>query len=154
MAKIGVTRWNRYKNIINQAHEDFNQEVLSWFRHVPTGVTLFNEGIQDNYTEISLKVLMGYNSYRTWPITKHDGDSGELDNQNLIVFMNLEYLRKEGFLNSEGYFNFNPANDYFQIKGIRYKGEGDTDLSQAYDEPLMFGLVLRREEEVTGKSRY
>jgi hypothetical protein len=154
MGNIGKARWNKYKNLINKIHKEFNQDTLTWRKHTPQGVTQFNEGIENNYEDFELKILIGYNSYRTWPITKHNQDTGEIDNQNLVVYINVSYLKELGYTDQHGYFQFNPANDKFIHRGIIYKGEGDTFLSQASDEPLLFILVLRREEEITGKSRF
>jgi len=153
MVKISTAAWNRYKDIINEAHDDFNQDTITWARHQQTRVELFRDGIENNYQEVELKVLVGYNYFRTWPITSHDGD-GELDSQNMVLYINVKYLKDNGWADINNYLDFNPANDFFIHRGIKYKGEGDTFIAQAKDEPLMFLLVLRREEETTGNSRY
>jgi hypothetical protein len=113
-------------------------------------IARFNEENIDNGIPIPLKVLISYNYFRTWPLSKHD-TQGESDNQNMAVFINRDYLSSLGYLTSKGYLSFNPATDFFIHRGIKYKGEGDTFASQAYDDPLLILIVLRREEILTGE---
>lgn len=149
---IPAGAWSKYKSVMKKAHDAFNQDVLIWVRHRPI-VTLFNEQEEPSGDRVELKVLVGYNFFRTWPITKHS-QSGELDNQNMIVMINREYLGDLGYVTANGYFNFKPDKDYFIHRGIKYKAEGDTLLSQAHNDPLHFQLILRREETITGEEQF
>lgn len=141
--------WTKYKRLMYKAHQSFNQDTLIWVKHTPR-VTLFQEQEELSGDRVELKGLIGFNFFRTWPITKHSS-AGELDNQNMLVIFNREYLSELGYLTPQGYFNFKPDKDYFIHRGIKYKGEGDTFLSQAHDEPLHIQIILRREETLTGE---
>lgn len=147
---MNSSAWGKFKAIIDRFHSVVNQDNLIWLRHTPQ-VTLFNEEESSLApTSITLKVLIGYNFFRTWPITRHS-ESGELDNQNMVVLINREYLRSLGYLTPQGYFNFRPDKDYFLHDGIKYKSEGDTYLSQAGETTKLFiQLILKREEVDTG----
>jgi len=153
MTLIGNSIWNRYKKIIDDVHEDFNQDIITWKRNLPTTVNFFNEQENQEYTSIDLRVLVGYNYFRTWPITRHN-EQGESDNQNMIIMINRSYLSRLGYLTEKGYFDFKPDKDYFFHRGIKYKSEGDTLLSQAKDTPLFIQLVLRREELLSGEDQF
>ncbi len=153
MAYISDADWAKYREIINSVHDDFNQDNLTWRRANSTQVALFNEQAENNYTDIVLKALVGYNFFRTWPMTRHS-ESGELDNQNMVVYLNRDYLSKLGYLTPEGHFNYRPDKDTFIHRGIEYKCEGDTLLAQAKDTPLLIMLILRREELKTGDTPF
>lgn len=153
MGYLSDADWARYRDIINSVHEDFNQDNLLWRRLNPTQVNLFNEEAPETYTDINLKALVGYNYFRTWPITRHS-ESGEQDNQNMVVYLNRNYLSTLGYLTPEGYFDYRPDKDTFIHRGIQYKCEGDTFLAQAKDTPLLIQLILRREELRTGDTPF
>jgi hypothetical protein len=152
MDLIGATNRAKFKSVMRDAHDTFNKAVLVWKRSAPTTVSLYNEQEPVVYTDIDLNVLVGYNSFRTWPIVQQT-NAGELDNQNMVVYINREYLGELGYLTSEGYFDFRPDQDVFIHMGIRYKCEGDTGLSQNQDLPLLVMLILRREETLEGTQR-
>jgi hypothetical protein len=122
------------------------KETLVWRREVQSNVPLFNEGdITLDAEGTQLKCLVGYNSFRTWPITKQSPE-GELDAQNLVVYLNVNYLEDLGYTNSESYFVFNPATDRFIIRGMRYKCEGHTHISQLGDKPVWMLLTMQRDD--------
>lgn len=151
MDRVGSAKWGNYKKLMKDAHDTFNQAEVIWRRYTSFSVNQdFNEDKSEQYSDVLLKVLFGYNFFRTWPITKHS-TSGELDNQNMIMLINREYLNDRGFLADSGYFNFDPSNDRFIYQGIIYKSEGDTALSQAPSDPLHIQLVLKREEIKVGQ---
>jgi len=160
MGYINQSTWDRYAKIINNIHDDFNQETILWKRSkvgIDTNepVQRFNEQEQNDttdYTYIALAVLLDYNYFRKWPLTK-ETEVGELDNQNMAMIINRKYLSDAGYLTSEGYFDFQPDRDYFIHRGIKYKAEGDTLVSQAKDNPLLFQIVLHRKGLLTGEER-
>jgi hypothetical protein len=149
---IPASLWSRYRAVMKQAHDSFSQDILVWVRHNPV-IMPFQEQEQPSGNRVELRVLIGYNFFRTWPITKHSS-SGAIDNQNMLVFVNKDYLQELGYLNSNGYLNFTPERDYFVHRGIRYKAEGDTFLSQAHDNPLHIQFILHREETLVGDTQY
>jgi hypothetical protein len=151
-SKIPQAIWKRYRKIIRDAHDTFSQDVVIWKRAVEV-VLLYNEDNNiSNYDNVELKVLIGYNYFRTWPITRKTG-AGEIDEQNMIIIINKDYLNELGYINAQGMFNFKPDKDLFLHRGILYKPEGDTPISQAYDDPLHVLIILRREETETGTDR-
>lgn len=149
MSKLTAADWSKYKKIMKIAHDMFNQDILTWVKHKDT-VAKFNEELTDDGVVIPLNVLISFNYFRTWPLTKHDAQ-GESDNQNMAVMINRQYLSELNYLTPKGYLNFDPGDDYFLHRGIKYKCEGDTFTSQAYDDPLHILLIMRREEILTGE---
>lgn len=145
-------QWEVYKNLINGVASSFNKEVVEWgraeFKKDPYG-----ESTEQGFTFVNLEALLGFNTFRTWPITDHT-EAGELDNQNMFMMLNRKYLSDNGWLTPQGYFNFDPASDIFKHRGIQYKSDGDTLASQAKDDPLHLYLILVRQEINTGTDQY
>lgn len=141
--------WTPFNNAINNlAFELFFQETLIWNRLVEN-VDFHGENESPEYEQVTLKCLVGYNDFRTWPMDRVN-ESGSIDMQNLYIILNKQYLRDLGYLNDNDYFSFNSQNDYFILRGIHYEDSGDTDVSQAGDIPLLFFLILKRREYETG----
>ena len=150
---INSVQMNRYKNLINKIDGSFNKDIITWRRtNIATIPEFFEDNLRNSYVDIELQVLIGYNYFRTWPITK-DTLEGAHDEQNMVAQFNLEYLKTLGYTTADGYFNFEPEDDRFFHRGIKYKAFGDTFTSQAGDEPLMFQIVLRRDIIATGTDR-
>lgn len=145
---IGLNNWNKFKKLIDDAHDSFSQDIVIW-RRSELKISFFNEDDRYEYQDIELKCLMEYNFFRVWPTTRRT-ISGEVDGTDISMLLNLNYLRKQGYLNDKGYFNFNADRDYFFHQGIKYKCEGHTPISQAHDEPLLIQVILRRQEKETG----
>lgn len=138
--------WKLYKDIVsNFIDNDAGKQQIIWKRYI-TQPLPFGEDFGESYESIPLDVLVGYNSFRTWPVNLAT-TSGELDNQNLAIWVSANLLKNRGFLNSNGYWEFNRSYDRFIINGIEYKSSGDTQVAQAKDEALLFMVVLKREEE-------
>lgn len=154
MAMINSSQWQVYKNIINKAHDIFNQDTIIW-KKLTTGLQLYGEDdiSNDAYTDIPLKVLITYNIFRTWPITQSTPD-GIMDRENIVMMLNKKYLLDLGYLNSDGYFEFDPGRDKFFHHGQEYKAMGETPVSQAGDDPLHFYIILIRQKTSTGNSKY
>lgn len=139
--------WDHYKNIINDFIDtDTGKQKIIWKKYIDIPLQYGEDSGQD-YIDIPLEVLVGYNSFRTWPINLATV-SGELDNQNLAIYISGRLLKELGYTNEHGYWDFNRSQDRFILNGITYKSSGDTQVSQAKDEPLLFQVILKREEEV------
>lgn len=159
--KVSDATWAKYAGIIDGVHDDFNQDIVLWKRSLvgrsdTEPVPRFNEQEQNTETDyefIQLLVLLDFNYFRKWPLTK-ETETGELDNQNMAMIINRKYLSDLGYITSDGYFDFQPDKDYFIHRGIKYKAEGDTLVSQAHDNPLLLQVVLHRKELLTGEERY
>lgn len=149
MDLIGASNWAKFKAVMRNAHDTFNQDIITWRRWVEGTTQLYNEEPSGTFVEINLKVLMFYNTFRTWPITQKEV-SGEIDNQNTVVMINREYLGELGYLTAEGQMDYQPDKDYFYHRGKVYKPEGDTLVSQAHNDPLHIYLILRVQEGMTG----
>ena len=150
MAFLSDNDWIEYINVINEFASDASQESIIWKRS-RGGLDRYQE---DNPTErfdtITLKGLVLYNVFRTWPIDR-DSETGMLDNQNCMVFLTNKVLNDLGYLNANGYFNFNHAADEFEIAGIKYRPAGDTQAAQAKPMlvqafPLMTCIILTRHQ--------
>lgn len=137
--------WSHYKKIVNNfIDQDSGKQRILWKKSVSIPL-LFGEDSGQKYINVYLDCLIQYNSFRTWPINK-ETVSGELDDQNMAIFISANQLRELGYLNSHGYFDFDRSLDRFVVNGILYKASGDTQVSQAKDEPLLFQIILKREE--------
>jgi hypothetical protein len=152
MSLVPLASWDYYKALMRKAHDTFNQDTLTWLRATDV-VSRFNEQEDLAPTITPILGLVGFNSFRTWPMTLQQS-SGELDNQNMIVYFNKQYLSENGWLKANGYLNYRPDRDYFIHRGIKYKAEGDSFVSQAYDDPLHVMLILRREELLVGEVQF
>lgn len=117
---------------------------ITWLRFIDQP-SLFGED-DLKYRAQVLEVLVSDNSYRTWPINQTT-TSGELDNQNLSIWVSKRYLKERGLLNQHGYLNFNRTSDRFIINGIIYRSSGDLEASQASDDELLFMIVLKRDDD-------
>lgn len=154
MSKISIPQWNTYKKIINDAHDFFNQEEITWYRQV-NNLQRYGEdsSTYSNHTPITLKCLNAYNYFRSWPMTD-ETVGGKLDKESMVVLLNKKYLNDLGYINNDGNFDFDPGSDYFEFLGQKMTSAGETPLSQAYDEPLFIMLILKREPTPTGDSKY
>lgn len=106
---------------------------------------MYGEDDSYNFDNIEIEVLIGYNYYRTWPINRNTA-AGELDTQNQVIWISKRYLEENGWMNEEGYWAMDRVMDRFVLDGITYKASGDTTMTQAKDQSVLFFLVLKREE--------
>lgn len=148
------SQWQSYKDIINKASESFNKDILIWRRFVRSRQR-YGEDTQTSevFTDIDLDCLMSYNVFRTWPMTV-ESKSGALDSESIVAILNKKYLEDNGYLNSDGFFDMNPGKDKFIHQGIEYRSSGETGVSQAGDEAIMFYVILKRQETPTGTDKY
>ncbi len=144
---IGALTWARFKNLIRDANDTFGQDTITW-RRSTGGLDRYSEdNAAEGFDDIDILGLFNYNYFRTWPMTQTT-ETGELDRQSCVLILNVRYLEEnEWDINSR--LNYNPAADRFIFKGITYKAMGDTELAQAQDEPLLFMVILKREEKPT-----
>ena len=138
--------WNRYKKIITDFLDwDAGRQTITWAKHVNQYLN-HTEVDSPRYYNIPIETLCYYNAFRNWPINKATV-SGELDDENLSILISKNYIEQIGYLNQEGYWNFNWSEDRFVINGIVYKPSGDTQVSQAKDEALVFLVILKRDRD-------
>lgn len=138
--------WNRYKKIITDFLDwDAGRQTITWAKYVNQYLN-YAEDDSPRYYNIPLEALCYYNAFRNWPINKATV-SGELDDENLSILISKNYIEQIGYLNQEGYWNFNWSEDRFVINGIVYKPSGDTQVSQAKDEALVFLIILKRDRD-------
>lgn len=149
---VPESAFNRHKSTIDKAGEAFNRDTITWVKH-NNHLGLFREELSEGGQPIDLNVLISYNTFRTWPITKND-QAGQLDNQNILAIINRQYLKNLNLLTPEGMLDYSPDVDYFIHRGVRYKAEGDTLLAQSGDDPLLLQVILHREENKTGEQLY
>lgn len=152
MAFLSSADWQEYKDIINEFHEDANQEPIIW-RRMTSNLHRYGEDGGETHVDTNLLGLVQYNFFRSWPINKTT-TTGELDKESCMLYLNIEYLRGLGFLTADEQFAFRPAEDRFLIDGKLYKAAGDSQAAQAHDENLLLFIVLKREETDTGDLVY
>ena len=145
---IDPATWAMYKDTINTFHKSVGKQKIIWKR-VVANIDRFGEGSAEVYDNIELEVLMGYNDGRTWPVNKID-NQGIRDEESLWLYLNIAHLREQGYINSNGYLDFDPGLDRFLVQGIEYLGIGDISSSQTDTDPLYILLVLKRQETMTG----
>lgn len=140
------TVWDHYKSLVSQFIDtDSGRQEITWKKYIDIPLP-YGEDSGAKYIDIPLQVLIGYNSFRTWPINK-TSVAGETDEQNMAIYISANLLRELGYLDSSGYWNMDRSRDRFVVNGILYKMSGDTQVSQAKDTPLLFQVILKREED-------
>lgn len=138
--------WDKYKNIIKDFMDnDAGRQVVTWMRHIDQ-IVAFGEDGGDQYLPVQLEALCYYNVFRNWPINKPT-ISGELDDENLTIYVTKRQIETLGYIDSEGYWQLNWSEDRFVINGITYKPSGDTQVAQAKDEALCFIIILKRDRD-------
>ena len=144
MVAISNKKWQKYNRIVSDfLDNDSAKKPITWLKALKQPTLFSEDGIRDYYS-IPLEVLIADNSFRTWPINQTT-PSGELDNQNLIIWVSKRYLEEKGHINESGYLDFDRSLDRFIIDGLVYKSSGDTLVAQAHDEQLAIIVVLKRE---------
>ena len=144
---INQRQWARYKEIVNKFHDSANQTPIIWKRKLPS-VPVFGENKNSPREETTLLGLIQYNNYRTWPMTMF-AQTGSEDKQSEVLILNIDYLRRSNLLDENGNFAYNPVEDEFIHKGIKYEAAGDTETSQTDNEGLFFMIVLKRKNNAT-----
>jgi hypothetical protein len=137
--------FDKYKNIIDAAHHQLNQETLLWKRHLNNFERYGEDSEVDSADTIELKCLIQYNYFRSWPIGR-DTPSGNLDMQTMLVYFNRRYLMELGYIEPDGMFAFSEEFDHFIHHGLKYKAKGYSPAAQAGNQPLFVFIILEREE--------
>lgn len=151
--RISDSQWDVYKKIINDAHDDFNQDTIVWVRQLHSMPRWGEDEGNSSSINIELKCLNAYNFFRSWPMTD-ESVAGKIDKESMVVMLNKEYLRGLGYLTTDGNFDFDPGADSFIFEGQKLTAAGETPLSQAHESPLHIMLILKREPTKTGSSKY
>lgn len=145
--------WQEYKDIINEFNlDDSNMQVITW-RRLTTNLSRFGEDDNIAHTNTNINGLLQYNYFRSWPTNKTT-ISGEVDKESVLLWLNIEYLRTNGWLTASNQFSFRPGEDRFIVNGVTYKALGNSQAAQASDEPLLVFIVLKAEETETGNLVY
>ena len=141
---VGPIVWSTYQELIGvDAFDTFFKEDLIWKRAEAFIDSNGEDQIGRGFSDVTLKCLIDYNDFRTWPISRQT-ESGEIDKQTMVVLLSINNLESLGFMNSNGNFDFQNE-DRFELDGILYKDRGNTNVAQAQDVSLIVQLVLERE---------
>lgn len=147
---VSTAEWNRYKRVMKDGHDTFSQATIVWHRSKGNLDYNGSDALEEKFEDIDLKCLIVFNQFRSWPLTQYT-DSGVVDRESMVIQLNKEYLNELGYINADGYFKFDPAADRFLYQGQVYKDSGNTAMSQAYDDPLHFYIIVIRENLNTGQ---
>lgn len=152
MDLLGPGVWNTFKNLIRFAHDTFNQDNIILYKRI-SGIDRWGEdNPTSQFAEIELKVLMQYNYFHGWPVNQ-DQTAGVLDKQSVVALFNRAYLNSLGLLDNNGNFKLTPGEDYFVHRGQKHSIEGDSLISQAYNDPLLVMVILSRSATESGTPR-
>lgn len=155
MDLVGNANWAAYKSLIGiDAHDTFMQEDITYLRYL-YGLDLHGEDdVNAQFETIALKGLFSYNYFRQWNINQATV-SGEIDKQSEAAIFSINYLSNHAssILDANNFWDYELMKDRIIHRGVTYSIKGDTFLSQAPDEPLLFMLILKREETETGQTR-
>lgn len=142
--RVPKPAWDKYKSIINDFIDaDIGKQPFLWLRKI-NQLPAFGED-KSIYQVVKLHGLFQYNYIRTWPANR-DSLSGELEGENMVLYISIRLLRENGYLDEYGYPDINWSEDRFIVEGKVYKPDGDTKVAQASDEALLFFVILKREE--------
>jgi len=140
--------WAKYINAINPYSDSVSEQPITW-NHMVSNVDRWQEGMTKEYEVRNMVSLVAYNTFRTWPVDIRT-DTGIIDKEYCHLYLNMQYLRDNGWLTPNEAFDFNPDYDRFIINGQEYKPAGDTGTAQANIAPVFYILILEREESDTG----
>lgn len=145
VSRVPTKEWDKYKSIINDfIDEDAGKQPFVWLRKINQPLA-YGEDSGIRYLPVILEGLFQYNYIRTWPANKSTL-SGELEGENMVLYISARILRENGYVNEFGYPDLNWSEDRFLLNGKIYKPDGDTQVAQAKDEALLFFIILKREE--------
>lgn len=154
MAFLSNAQWQLYRDIINEFHEDANQESVIWKRH-DNVLQRYGEDKLGGpvYTDTPILALVQDNFFRSWPISDATV-SGKIDKESIMLYLNTQYLSDNGWTNANDQFKFDPGKDYFVVNGLTYKCFGEIQTAQAKDKTLFTLVILKREELATSTEKY
>lgn len=137
--------WDQFKNIINHfVDNDAGKQPFLWLRYIEQGLP-YGEDSDRLYEPVKLDGLFHYNYIKSWP-TNSERVSGELDLTNIVLYISANLLKQGEYLDKYGYWDYNWSEDRFILNGKVYKPGGDTQVAQAKDTPLLFFVILYRED--------
>lgn len=143
--RVSDLDWDRYKNIINDfIDNDAGRQPFLWLRKV-NQPSAYGEDGSIIYTPIQLEGLFLYNYIKSWP-TNSNSTTGELDLGNQVLYISARLLKNNDYLDEYGYWDYNWSEDRFIVNGRVFKPAGDTQVAQAKDIPLLFYVILKRED--------
>jgi hypothetical protein len=145
---ILTSPWKKHQALHRAYFEGTAGTEVIW-RRLKKNYDRFGEGESRKYQEIKLKVIPGYNDFRTWPTTNFT-EAGAVDKESMYLLINRDYLKELGYINSRGNLDFDPVYDKFVLHGLIYKADGDTNIAPSYDQSLYFLLILSRDLIKTG----
>lgn len=142
---ISKKSWQKFENVINNfIDQDAGQQPFKWLKYIDV-ILPYAEDSGEEYEVVNLKGLFHYNHIRVWPYSKPT-ISGDIDTTSVVLYISKNNLKGGGYLTSDGYWDFNQTQDRFILNGHVYKPSGDTQVSQASDNPLLFFVVLQRDD--------
>ena len=65
----------------------------------------------------------------------------------MAIYVSARLIRELGYADQYGYWQFDRSLDRFIVNGIVYKSSSDTQVAQAKDDPLLFQVILKRDED-------
>lgn len=133
----------------HRAHFDAIAGMELTWKRVVANVDRYGEGEVEQFEEIPLKAIVAFNDFRNWPINVSTS-SGVIDQENLYVLLNMDYLEELGYVSPEENFSFDPVLDSFKFHGITYYPQGDTPVAQIYDKAGYYMVILSRKPIKTG----
>ena len=137
--------WDKFSRIISDfVDTDVGKQTILWKKRI-TQPSSFGEDSGKKYIDIPLEVLIDYNVYRNWPMNRSTF-SGEIDKQSIAIIISSRLLEELGYLDKDGYWDFDEGLDRFVLNGKFYRSSGDTTSSQAKNKALLFQVILKREE--------
>jgi len=148
---IGNTGWANFRAAMKDAHDTFHQKDIVWHRQ-KANMDRYGEDAANGYDTVILKAQLNYNYMRSWPVTFRT-ETGDLDRQSVQILLNKDYLRENGYINAAGYFVYDQSLDYFVIDGLKHVPMGDTPVSQAYEDDILFTIIVKRDDTRTGEVR-
>lgn len=137
---ISDADWAAFKSAIDEFCNDAYNKDIIW-RRLRKNIDRFGEGTEMDFDDLPIQVFVSYNFRRYWKNVKAS-ETGKLDENLCIIFLNKQYLADNDFLNEEGYFKFNPEYDKFIIDGASYEPYGENPMSQADTTNLLFQIIL------------
>lgn len=152
MGWLTQAQWDRYTEVLDGFHDDAFQQDITLRRYVTIN-DQHGEDTNLRERDTILKGLVQYNYFRSWPMNKIS-DSGEVDKESILLFLNVTYLNSINMATANGQLKFEPALDRFFIDGLQYKSSGDSQAAQAQGKTLFVYIILKREETNTGSEYY
>ena len=148
MNLLGTTGWDKFVSAMTDAHDTFHQKEITW-RRLKSELNFHGEDNTVNgYTDVTLRVQLNYNLMRTWPIAFRT-ETGDLDRQSVQIMINKLYLNGLGYIGANGRFTYDASQDKFIIDGLVHIPVGDTAGSQAYEDDILFTIIVKRDETET-----